>query len=85
MYANYDAMMHRETPLPTVKESAEEKKQAAGGKAAYGKEQRRRRAEVRARVKALEDELEALAPPSIRFYHEETDEKTVAGSAAEVF
>ncbi len=61
MYANYDAMMHRETPLPTVKESAEEKKQAAGGKAAYGKEQRRRRAEVRARVKALEDELEALA------------------------
>jgi len=59
-FANYDAMMHRETMPQAVKQPAGEKS-AAGGKAAYGKEQRRRRAEVRARIKALEDELEALA------------------------
>ncbi len=58
-YANYDAMMHRGAAQPAPEQTAE--KTSAGGRAAYGKEQRRRRAEVRARVKALEDELEQLA------------------------
>lgn len=59
-YENYDAMMHRET-MPPVSKQAGGAQETAGGKAAYGKEQRRRRAEVRTRIKALEDELEALA------------------------
>lgn len=62
LYANYDAMMHRGTaqPAPQTTKTASEKA-APAGKAAYGREQRRRRAEVRARLKALEDEMEALA------------------------
>ena len=51
-------MLHRAAmppPQPTAEKTSTE------GKAAYGKEQRRRRAEVRARLKALEDEMESLA------------------------
>lgn len=59
LYANYDAMMHRDTAQAVQKPAPE--KAGPAGKAAYGKEQRRRRAEVRARLKALEDEMEALA------------------------
>lgn len=58
-YASYDAMMHRAAPQPP--QDAARDKAAQQGKAAYGKEQRRRKAEVRARLKALEDEMEALA------------------------
>ena len=62
VYRNYDAMMHRGTAQPTPQTSKTAPEKAApAGKAAYGKEQRRRRAEVRARLKALEDEMEALA------------------------
>lgn len=54
-YAGYDAMMHRETtPAP----AAPQKEPA---KPAYGKDQRRRRAQLRERIKKLEDELEVLA------------------------
>lgn len=56
---DYDAMMHRGA-VPPEKNIAPEKT-ASAGKAAYGKEQRRRRAELRARIKALEDEMETLA------------------------
>ncbi len=58
LYPGYDAMLHRAAmppPQPTAEKTSTE------GKAAYGKEQRRRRAEVRARLKALEDEMESLA------------------------
>ena len=59
LYEDYDAMMHRGA-VPPEKNIAPEKT-ASAGKAAYGKEQRRRRAELRARLKALEDEMETLA------------------------
>lgn len=59
LYPNYDAMMHRD-PAQAAQKPAPEK-EAPAGKAAYGREQRRRRAEVRARLKALEDEMESLA------------------------
>ena len=59
LYEDYDAMMHRGA-VPPEKNIAPEKT-ASAGKAAYGKEQRRRRAEVRTRLKALENEMETLA------------------------
>ena len=59
LYEDYDAMMHRGA-VPPEKNIAPEKT-ASVGKAAYGKEQRRRRAELRTRIKALEDEMETLA------------------------
>lgn len=59
LYEYYDAMMHRGA-VPPEKNIAPEKT-ASAGKAAYGKEQRRRRAELRTRIKALEDEMETLA------------------------
>lgn len=59
LYEDYDAMMHRRA-VPPEKNIAPEKT-ASAGKAAYGKEQRRRRAELRTRIKALEDEMETLA------------------------
>ena len=59
LYEDYDAMMHRGA-VPPEKNIAPEKT-ASAGKAAYGKEQRRRRAELRTRIKALEDEIETLA------------------------
>ncbi|WP_418809768.1 ABC-F family ATP-binding cassette domain-containing protein [Ruthenibacterium lactatiformans] len=59
LYEDYDAMMHRGA-VPPEKNIAPEKT-ASAGKAAYGKEQRRCRAELRARIEALEDEMETLA------------------------
>jgi len=59
LYEDYDAMMHRGA-VPPEKNIAPEKT-ASAGRAAYGKEQRRRRAELRTRIKALEDEMETLA------------------------
>ena len=59
LYKDYDAMMHRGA-VPSEKNIAPEKT-ASAGKAAYGKEQRRRRAELRTRIKALEGEMETLA------------------------
>ncbi len=55
-YENYDAMMHRGA---SAAQKEPEKKETA--RPAYGKEQRRRRAQLRERIKKLEDELEALA------------------------
>lgn len=59
LYEDYDAMMRRGA-VPPEKNIAPEKT-ASAGKVAYGKEQRRRRAELRTRIKALEDEMETLA------------------------
>lgn len=53
-FENYEALMHR----GTVAEKVVEEKTAV--RPAYGKEQRRRKAELRAKIKALEDEMEAL-------------------------
>ncbi len=55
-FDSYDALMHRGE---AAKVQPAEKKETA--RPAYGKEQRRRRAQLRERVKALEDELEQLA------------------------
>lgn len=55
-YESYDAMMHRAQSAPV--EAKPEKKEPA--KPAYGKEQRRKRAQLREKIKKLEDELEAL-------------------------
>ena len=55
-YDSYDAMMHRTQSAPA--EVKPEKKEPA--KPAYGKEQRRKRAQLREKIKKLEDELEAL-------------------------
>lgn len=56
-YQSYEALMQRTSGLP------EQPKQetTVAPKAAYGKEQRRRKAELRAGIKALEDEMEALS------------------------
>ena len=67
LYTGYDAMMHRDTAgvQNTPAQTA-----GQGGKAAYGKEQRRRKAELRTTIKALEDEMEAL---SVRILDLEAD------------
>lgn len=49
-YDSYDALMHRGAPA-----QAEEPAKKDPAKPAYGKEQRRRRAQLRETVKALED------------------------------
>lgn len=62
-FESYDAMMHRrEAPAQKAGDSADTAGGAQGtqNKAAYGKEQRRRRAELRTTIKALEDEMETL-------------------------
>ncbi len=54
LYPSYDALMGRAAPA-----AAPEKTGDQPAKAGYGKEQRRRRAELRAKIKACEDEMEA--------------------------
>ena len=56
IYPSYDALMGRAAPAPVAEKSSEP------AKAGYGKEQRRRRAELRAKIKACEDEMEPAAP-----------------------
>lgn len=55
-YENYDALTRRAAQPQKPPEPA----QSAAPKAAYGKEERRRRAELRSRIKSLEDEMEVL-------------------------
>ena len=57
LYKSYEKLMGRGQNQPAAGPAAQN---ATGGKAAYGKEQRRRRAELRARIKAVEDEIEAI-------------------------
>ena len=68
LYEDYDAMMHRGA-VPPEKNIAPEKT-ASAGKAAYGKEQRRRRAELRAKIKACEDEMEACGAREVELDNE---------------
>ena len=64
LYPSYDALMGRGTPAPAVQ------KEAAPAKAGYGKEQRRRRAELRAKIKACEDEMEACGAREVELDNE---------------
>ena len=56
LYPDYETMMGRDSKNTPAAATAEAKPKSAG----YGKEQRRRKAELRTKVKALEDEMEAL-------------------------
>ena len=68
-YSNFEALKNRETAKPAQNTAGEEtvKKQA------YGKEQRRRRAEVRARLKAVETEIETLGAHIVELENEIND------------
>lgn len=67
LYPSYDALMGRGTPAPAVQ------KDAGPAKVGYGKEQRRRRAEVRTRLKALETEIEELGAHIVELENEIND------------
>ena len=56
VYPNLEALQNREQGKTTEQQKAAD----TAKKQAYGKEQRRRRAEVRARIKAVETEIEEL-------------------------
>ena len=69
LYPNYERMMHRGNPVAPVPKE-EKEKAASAGKAAYGKEQRRRKAELRTRIKAVEDEIETLGAHIVELENE---------------
>lgn len=54
-FRNYEALMRRTNPVEKISEE-----KPTQPRPAYGKEQRRRKAELRAKIKALEDEMEKL-------------------------
>ena len=64
IYPSYDALMGRSAPAPAVQKAAEP------AKIGYGKEQRRRRAELRAKIKACEDEMEACGAREVELDNE---------------
>ena len=64
IYPSYDALMGRNAPAPAVQKAAEP------AKTGYGKEQRRRRAELRAKIKACEDEMEACGAREVELDNE---------------
>ena len=65
LYPSYDALMGRAAPA-----AAPEKTGDQPAKAGYGKEQRRRRAELRAKIKACEDEMEACGAREVELDNE---------------
>ena len=65
LYPSYDALMGRAAPA-----AAPEKAGDQPAKAGYGKEQRRRRAELRAKIKACEDEMEACGAREVELENE---------------
>jgi ATP-binding cassette subfamily F protein 3 len=64
LYPSYDALMGRSDPAPVAEKSSEP------AKLGYGKEQRRRRAELRAKIKACEDEMEACGAREVELDNE---------------
>ena len=68
LYESYEALMARGAggPAPT----ARSEKETAPKKEAYGKEQRRRRAELRQRLKAVEDEIEQVSAHVVELENE---------------
>lgn len=69
LYANFEKFKNRDTSKPIPAKNSED----TGKKQAYGKEQRRRRAEVRARLKAVEDEIESLGAHIVELENEIND------------
>ena len=65
IYPNYDALMGRSTAAAAVPEKTD-----AAVKAGYGKEQRRRRAELRAKIKACEEEMEKCGAREVELDNE---------------
>ena len=65
LYPSYDALMGRSAPA-----AAQPEKSSEPAKAGYGKEQRRRRAELRAKIKACEDEMEACGAREVELDNE---------------
>ena len=68
-YQNFQKLHDRDTSKQPAPAKQEEKPQKAG----YGKEQRRRRAEVRTRLKALETEIEELGAHIVELENEIND------------
>ena len=66
LYPDYETLMGRGSPAP----EPEKEDKAAHAAPGYGKEQRRRKAELRAKVKALEDEMEALGAHQVELENE---------------
>ena len=65
IYPSYDALMGRDAGADRAAEKAPE-----APKAGYGKEQRRRRAGLRAKIKACEDEMEACGAREVELENE---------------
>ena len=65
LYPDYETLMGRGKPA-----AEEEKEDKARAPAGYGKEQRRRRVELRAKIKTLEDEMEALGAHQVELENE---------------
>ena len=64
LYPSYDALMGRAAPAAPAQEKSET------AKAGYGKEQRRRRAELRARIKTCEEEMERCGAREVELDNE---------------
>ena len=65
LYPSYDALMGRAAPVPAAAEKSD-----AAPKAGYGREQRRRRAELRAKIKACEEEMEKCGAREVELDNE---------------
>ena len=65
IYPSYDALMGRDAGADRAAEKAPE-----APKAGYGKEQRRRRAELRAKIKACEEEMERCGAREVELENE---------------
>ena len=67
-FESYESMMNRRSePQP---QAAPAPKSGNGGKAAYGKEYRRRKAELRTRIKTVEDKIEELGAHIVELENE---------------
>ncbi len=65
IYPSYDALMGRSAPAAPAAEKSD-----VSAKAGYGKEQRRRRAELRAKIKACEEEMERCGAREVELDNE---------------
>ncbi len=69
IYPNFEALKNRNAAKPEITSRSEEPTKKQG----YGKEQRRRRAEVRSRLKAVETEIEELGAHIVELENEIND------------
>ena len=69
LYPSYEKLMHR-ADASAVPEKAEKSEKAGTSKVGYGKEQRRRKAELRARLKTIEDEIEQVGAHIVELENE---------------